>query len=61
MKLGGIVAVTYVNLILTFGYDQIKDKNALQKNMSNPSNFGGHKNTAKCYELIFSLNDAISS
>ena len=56
MKLGGIAEVTFVKVILKFGYDHINISyiNALLKKMSNPSKFGIHKNTAK-------LNDLYSS
>ena len=44
LKVGGIVEVTYVNVISKFGYDQINTsyRKALSKNMSNLSKFGGH-------------------
>ena len=44
MKLNGNVVVTYVKIILKFGYDQINisHRNALLKNIPNPSKFGGH-------------------
>ena len=44
-----IVVVTSVKVIPKFGYDHIKMsyRNALLKNMSNPSKFGGHKKHGK--------------
>ena len=49
MKLGGIVVLTSVKVILKFGYDHINIsyRNALFKNMSNPSKFGSHKRLKK--------------
>ena len=45
MKLEGSVELSYVNMILKFGYDQINNcyRNTLMKNMSNLSKSGGHK------------------
>ena len=49
MKLEERVNVTYVNVIPKFGNDQINisHRNALLKNMSNPSKFGRNKKHSK--------------
>ena len=61
MKLDGSVELTYVNVILKFGYDEINFsyKNGLLKNLSNLCKFGGHKK-AKFKDLVFTLNATIS-
>ena len=47
MKFEGSVKLTCVNVIPKFGYDpkNISYRNALLKNMSNPSKSGSHKKT----------------
>ena len=54
--------MTFVKVVLKFCYDQINIsyRNALLKNMSNPGKFGGHKNIAKLYNIVFILNYEIS-
>ena len=62
MKLGGIAVVTSVNVVLKFQYDDINIfyRILLLKNMSNPSEFGSHKNIAKINDPIFIINGEIS-
>ena len=63
MKLGSNLELTYVQVILKFGYDEINiscRKALLKQTYQIPVSWAGIKNIAKLNDLVFTLNGEMS-